>query len=467
MRIPGRTTRATQLDAFAPGRPGLRFGLAAALLALSLISCVGYRPANVPLARVDPTRGYYPSLASQHRDMGDIYLYLALSGGGTRAAAFAYGVFEELRDTEITVDGQRVRLLDQVDVISGVSGGSFPAAYYGLFGDRIFEDFESRFLKQNVQRALIWRALRPRNLLRLMTPFLSRSDLASRYYDEKVFEGATFADLAAVKGPRVYINATDLSHGYGFTFTQSQFDVICSNLDVFPISMAVASSSAVPILLSPITLRNYAGQCGLAAPDWIEDALESRVSDPRRYYAARSASIYMNSDEKPYIHLVDGGISDNLGLRAELEFVAAAGDIKHAREIMGLDLPDHLVVIVVNAERDPNPKIDLSAASPSLISLMNSVSGSQIRRYNVETLLLARATTRRWASDLSQGEEKVTGHLIEVTFDSIEDEAKRKYFKRLPTSFSLTDEQVERLREAGRRLLRQSPGFQDLVRQLQ
>jgi NTE family protein len=455
------------VDTSATTRPNRRLSSIAALLALTLTACIGYNPANVPLAHVDPGRGYRPGLASQHRDMGSIYLYLALSGGGTRAAALAYGVLEELRDTEVVLDGQRVRLLDQVDVISGVSGGSFPAAYYGLFGDRIFEEFKPRFLQKNVQRALILRALRPRNLVRLMTPFLSRSDLASQYYNEKVFEGATFADLAAAKGPRVYINATDLSHGYRFTFTQGQFDVICSNLDVFPISTALAASSAVPILLSPVTLRNYAGQCDFAPPVWIEEALESRRSDPRRYHSAQPLRTYVKRDEKPYIHLIDGGIADNLGLRAELDLVAAAGDIKSAHEFMGLDLPDHLVVIVVNAETDPDPKIDLSAASPSFTSLMNSVSGSQIRRYNLETLLLARDATRQWASDLSQGEETVSGHLIEVSFDAIEDDAERRYFKRLPTSFSLTDEQVERLREVGRRLLYQSLNFQELIRQLQ
>ena len=92
-----------------------------------------------------------------------------VSGGGTRAAAFAYGVLEGLRDTPVVVRGRSERLLDEVDVISGVSGGSFPAAYYGLFGDRIFEEFEERFLERNVQRALILQALRPKNLLRLLT----------------------------------------------------------------------------------------------------------------------------------------------------------------------------------------------------------------------------------------------------------------------------------------------------------
>ena len=86
--------------------------------------------------------------------MGDTVIYLAFSGGGTRAAAFAYGVMEELSATQIAIGGERRSLLEEVDTISGVSGGSFPAAYYGLYGDRIFQEFEPRFLKKNVQRAL-------------------------------------------------------------------------------------------------------------------------------------------------------------------------------------------------------------------------------------------------------------------------------------------------------------------------
>ena len=72
-----------------------------------------------------------------------LLLLLTFSGGGTRAAAFSYGVLETLRDTKVTIHGHEGRLLDKVDWISGVSGGSFTAAYYGLFRDRIFQDFES------------------------------------------------------------------------------------------------------------------------------------------------------------------------------------------------------------------------------------------------------------------------------------------------------------------------------------
>ncbi|MCG8589087.1 MAG: patatin-like phospholipase family protein, partial [Proteobacteria bacterium] len=133
-------------------------------------------------------------------------VFLAFSGGGTRAAALAYGVLEELRDTPIGPDGA-ARLLDEVDSVSGVSGGSFAAAYFGLFGSGIFEDFEERFLKRDIQTALLLQVLIPWNLVSLMGPGLSRSELASRLYDREVFDGATFGDLLAAGGPTVHINA--------------------------------------------------------------------------------------------------------------------------------------------------------------------------------------------------------------------------------------------------------------------
>jgi NTE family protein len=443
----------------------LRSGLTALLLATAF-GCATWQPANVPLAQVDEERGYRPNLPDEFRDSGHVLVTLAFSGGGTRAAAFAYGVMEELRDTEVVVRGERKRLIDEVDTISGVSGGSFPAAYYGLYGDRLFEEFEPRFLKANVQGALIGQLFRPKNFFRLMTPATSRSELASQYYDEHLFHGATFRDLREAKGPRIYINATDLSHGNRFTFGQGQFDVICSDLDEFRVSRAVASSSAVPGLLSPITLQNHAGTCGYQMPAPLKEAMERRESDPRRYRAAKTFVDYEDAKERPYIHLVDGGISDNLGLRASLEIGAAVGGYEKLREFMGVEVPDHVVLIIVNAETDPNATIDTQSAPPGLTVLMNAVSGGQIRRYNFETMLLAQEAMKSIATDLSRPGRPVGSHFVEVSFDAILDPEKRSYFKGLPTSFVLDDDEVDQLREAGRRLLRDSAAFQGLVTEL-
>jgi NTE family protein len=192
----------------------------------------------------------------------------------------------------------------------------------------------------------------------------------------------------------------------------------------------------------------------------MNEALETRQSDPRRYRAAHDALPFFNSETKRYIHLTDGGISDNLGMRGPLERISAMGNIERAVELSGLERPDHLIVIIVNAETEPDPQLDLTRAAPGLAAAMNLVSGAQIRRYNFETIQLTHSTVAEWAATLSRPGQPVTGHVIEVGFDLIEDEEERRYFKRLPTSFKLSEQAVDRLREIGARLLRESPHFQ-------
>ena len=51
-------------------------------------------------------------------------------------------------------------------------------------------------------------------------------------------------------------------------------------------------------------------------------------------------------------------------------------------------------------------------------------------------------------------------HLIEAKFDVFRDERERLYFKKLKTSFRLDSEDVDKLRDAARRVLVQSEEFQ-------
>jgi hypothetical protein len=171
-------------------------------------------------------------------------MVLALSGGGTRAAALAYGVLEAMRDTTVSLDGRSQRLLDEIDVISSVSGGSFTAAYYGLHGDETFTDFEKKFLRSDVSGELMYGLFDPE----LWVSTGGRTEMAVDYYEEKVFRGATFADLQRRDGPLLVINATDLGRGVRFSFLQDYFDLLCSDLSSFQIARAVAASSAVPLL---------------------------------------------------------------------------------------------------------------------------------------------------------------------------------------------------------------------------
>src|SRR5438552_3781589 len=255
-----------------------------ALLMLALLLLLGgcaTRPINPPITQADPSTGYRFEVRQAQVKNKDNLVILAFSGGGTRAAAFSYGVLEFLRRTEVIgPKGNRGRLLDEVDVITGVSGGSFTALAYGLYGDKLFAEYEQRFLKRDVQGEIISRTLSPANWGKLSSTGWGRSELASELYDEILFNGATFGDLDRGRGPLIMASATDISTGSRLVFTQSTFDVICSNLNAVPLSRAAAASSAVPVVLSPVTLNNYGGTCNYAMPGWVKLFIES-ANPPR------------------------------------------------------------------------------------------------------------------------------------------------------------------------------------------
>lgn len=175
--------------------------LPTALAALLGLGGCATAPINPPISHTDTTAGYrFESREQYARNREDIVV-LAFSGGGTRAAAFSYGVLEVLRDTEVIGrNGQRERLLDSVDVITGVSGGSFTALAYGLYGDRLFSEYEQSFLKRNVEGELLARLANPFYWGALSSPEWGRSELAADLYDEVLFHGATFVDLEHGKG---------------------------------------------------------------------------------------------------------------------------------------------------------------------------------------------------------------------------------------------------------------------------
>ena len=75
-------------------------------------------------------------------------------------------------------------------------------------------------------------------------------------------------------------------------------------------------------MLSAVTFNNYGGTCGYQYPAWVKDVAEDRR--PSQADGARAAALprdagLQNSKERPYIHLVDGGVADNIGVRGVLE----------------------------------------------------------------------------------------------------------------------------------------------------
>jgi NTE family protein len=437
-----------------------------AVLALLPTGCATWRATSLPLEKVDLERGYRSETVVGSRQLGDIALIVSFSGGGTRAAALAYGVLEELRDTQIEVGGKPTRLLDEIDTISSVSGGSFTSAYYGLHGDRLFEDFEQRFLKLDVERGLLLRIFSPKNLFRLMFPYFDRTSLAIDYYNEKIFDGMHFSDLEAAGGPMIEINSTDLSAGSRFTFTQSQFDLLCSDLSSLDVARAVTASSAVPVVFPAITLENRAGTCGFQKPEWMVEALASRQDAPRRFQVASEAAAYLDAKETPFVHLVDGGIADNLGVRGPLDDVIGRGGMLERLDAAGLQRPKHLAFIVVDASTKPDRSFVSLPGAPSIAALLGSVTDTQLHRYNFETLALLDESLKRFSKELSTPGHPLNPHMIVLGEYEIEDPDERAFFDGVPTALSLDDETVDRLVTLGRRLLRESHEFQNMLGEL-
>jgi NTE family protein len=449
------------------------------LASLVLAGCVHY-PINQPMKEYHPGAGYRIGHVKPEENSDNILFYLTFSGGGTRAAALSYGVLEKLKSTEVIVDGKKRRLLDEVDGISSVSGGSFTAGYYGLFGERIFQDFETKFLKKNIQGALLVRALfNPIDWIKLFSGTFGRSDLSAQYYDKHVFEKGTFGDMAARTGPLIVINATDMTSGTRLGFTQDVFDIICSDLSSFPVSRAAAASSAVPMILSPITLRNYAGTCGYKLPEGFEGMLKGRAISERRFYLANNFAVYFDAKKKSYIHLIDGGVSDNLGLRAILDRVILKGSVWNTLKGTPRENAHKIVIIVVNAETETDSKWDRVETIPPFGAMFSSYSSIAIERYNQETLVLLQESVKSWAAEIKTERCKggvistapgacgdIQFYVVEVKFDALKDDAERHYFKRLPTSFKLPAETVDKLREIANRLLDESDEFQRLLRDL-
>jgi len=459
---------------------------ALAVIFLLALGCGAKRPINPPLTRSPAANEQrFEGMERWSRGEHDDLVILAFSGGGTRAAAFAYGVLEALRDIQITTaSGRKTRLLDEVDLITGVSGGSFTALGYGLYGNRLFGLFESSFLKRDVQGTLVRRMLNPLNWAGLFSSGWGRSELAAQIYDEILFHGATFTDLERTGGPVVAVGATELTSGARVVFLPQNFDVMCADLSSFRLSRAAAASSAVPVVLSPVTIDNYGGHCGYRTPAWLKAfAVQENPPRPAGRILKRLGELEQLDDASKdrYFHLVDGAVSDNLGLRGVLDFLEAFEALRLAGEPTPLDHVKRIIIFVVNSASSPSLDWNETENSPSAVSILAKTAGVPVDRYASESIELLRDIDARWTAQrairdsvafdrsrdpaVSWISNAVDADIypIEVSFQVLKDNKEREYLNQLPTSFALPADDVDRLRAAAKKIILSSPEFQKVL----
>jgi NTE family protein len=408
------------------------------------------------------TGGYRFSALHDGRSAQELLVLLSFSGGGKRSAAFGYGVLKGLRNFVIRIKGQERRLLDEIDMVSAVSGGSFPAAYYGLYRDKIFTNFEHDFLRRDID-SYVWGSY-----LLPWTIGVPTNERMAKVYDDLMFHGATYADLQRVGRPLVSINATDVVYKLVFPFTQDYFDLICSDLSSMPIAQGVAASNGFPILFTPITLKSYGEKCGGRVPAWVRREADGPALTRSRQFA-QGARQYLDPQATRYVHLMDGGISDNLAMRSMINAIlilTSDDTVLHEANFTPVRR-----ILLINADGQAHSTADDAkrAELSRIDQVFDAVTGTQIDRYDFETLLLAKEQIEELQESIKrvrcQFGPTIDGHacndvqstFIHLSLADVSDAAERDYLERIPVRLTLKDTDIDRLVAAGETLVALSP----------
>ncbi|MGR5064979.1 patatin-like phospholipase family protein [Photobacterium sp. DNB22_13_2] len=426
------------------------------VLGIVLSGCTTYgKVVNDPKLSLTSDDTYSLTTAAKRVNKGEMTIAIAMSGGGTRAAALSYGVMKALRETSLLDDQSNKPVIDELDFISSVSGGSFTAAYYGLFGDKLFTDFEEDFLYHRISDDLFSRVISPK------TWFTTggRTQRTIDYYQENLFYGATFADMNRPDRPIVVVNASDLGGGVRFSFLQEYFDLLCSDLSTYPVANAVTASSAVPLVFNPVVLKNHQG---------CEESQLIALSsgDERKAHARHTIEglkSYQDKYDRTFIHLVDGGITDNLGLLSFYDVIESSGGGEVFFQQIGATALPHFVMIVVDASTSPDFEMERSTREPTINETLSAMTDIQLHRYNDASKSLFVATMDQWASILSTDEIEVSTYFIDINLNDVSDITKRHYLNQIPTDLSLDPEQVDALIEEGYQQLINNEDFQTFL----
>jgi NTE family protein len=428
-------------------------------LALCACATTFNAPINIP---VESDADIAP-LAAPPDVRGDTVVALAFSGGGTRAAAFAYGAMRGLDRLPARNGGT---YFDRVIFISGVSGGSIAAAYFGLKGRAALADFRERFLSRNAEEDLSTRVGLV-NIARGLDGGVNDSTRLAGWLDQNLYDGATLADLFQPGKPVVWINASDLYNRTPFLFSPMTFQALCSDPRKYPVSQAVAASAAVPIAFVPIVVASFSDACSAPLPPWVDRVLASSTAGAQVRAFARALKRYRDPQQVRFVKLADGGITDNFGLSG----------IVIAREAAGQPYapltPDkavklrRMVFIVVNSGQGPRGEWARTVEGPTGNDMIGALTDTAINsavRSGFDAFRLSvkgwEDTTRKWRCSLSRAQAAKLGaagdwrcsnisfDVAEISFDQLEPE-RAAQLDQVPTRFVLPEEQVNLVVQAG------------------
>ena len=517
-------------------------GCALGVLVIALGSGGCAHVTNSPLSGFDPSA--QTSYRFAPRADKETLLVVTLSGGGTRAAALAFGTLQTLRALPAARDAYDRRsttLLDQVDIVSSVSGGSVTAGWYALKGPEGLVDSDVdgtdngrlwKFLTTKLTGRLAWEVLNPGALGRYAVTSYERNDVLADFFAQRLFDRITYAEILTrykehANQPYVILNATDLGHEAIFPFTQGRFDLLCSDLQTYRLADAVAASANYPLAFSPLGLKNYSGCAAQRSAAWSEEGPPQYLEYYRNFATAsgpalhsyalneirtvRLAEDYLQSEpdavRDPYVHLLDGGVTDNLGVRSTLALEDDPARVPSLYLRLGLRLrPDgyqnirRVLYVVVNArthnpgpiDRRVRPPGELASALRMIDTQLDSSTLADQDYLIAELEAMAGRIHERSAAavapivDCRGGMNAVTPpfvsckpeaqarlpapdgplrfYVASVDFEMIPDKACRDTAWLLPTNWGLEKRQVRGLTAVARALLARSPDLAEFYR---
>jgi len=440
------------------------------ILALGGCASIHNDPVNLPIAA-----GGADKIPLNFEDSGaddSVAIGLSFSGGGMRAAAYSFGVLSGLEQTPFHGAGS---MIDHVEFISGVSGGSVTAAYYGLRRRAALADFRERFLLRNAEEGL-QTDLSIENIARALNGGINDSTGLPRWLDANLFEGATFRSFPATGHPRVWINASDIYNRTPFVFGAIAFNAMCSDLSAYPLADAVAASAAVPVAFAPIVIQTYARHCDAPLPLWIAKLRDNRNAPPMLNAFARAISRY-HDGSMPYIKLLDGGLVDNFGLSG-FTIARLSSDTPHGpltpKQAVRLR---RALFLVVDAKTGVAGNWIDTVEGPSGVDLVKAAADTAIdasvgASYTAFEQIMTEWQTSlvKWRCGLSAAERSSLGagpgwncrdirfFVGRLGFDQL-DPARAAALEAVPTRFHLPADQVDSVIAAGRDTLRLSPAF--------
>ena len=446
--------------------------IASAALLAGCAQAIHNDPINQPLA-ANPVQ--VEAELAPPTDYDDMVVALAFSGGGMRAAAFSYGVLTGFDQTRVPSRTGPAPLLDRLDFLSGVSGGAVLAAYYGLRGRAALGDFKQRFLYVDAEESLQTN-LSLGNIARGLQGGVNDSTAFPVWLDAHLFNHATMKDMLGRARPRVWINASDIYNRTTFIFAPVAFGALCSNLANYPVSLAVAASTAVPVVFAPIVIQNFDGACPFALPSWVQRVRSDPNAAPLIKSYADALERYRSGAIK-YVKLLDGGLVDNYGL-AGFTVARLASNTPEAPLAPGEAVRlRRFLFLVVDSGRAPAGQWSQTVAGPSGVDLIMATSDTATDSGAIGSYSAFAGTMNDWKRDLvawrcglSEADRRRYGappgwncrdvqfFISRISFDVLGPQ-RAEALSAVETRFKLPADQVDLLIAAGRDALNANPQF--------